>query len=123
MKHLSVLSVFTAAVSAASLNQQVTKISYDGYKVIRLAVGEEVDKVNGIVSNLGLKTWKGAPRAGAYADIVVPPSQFKAFSAATSGMEAITMHQDLGASIAEESSFHTYAGMFGLIASRILRPD
>jgi hypothetical protein len=95
---------------AAAAAVQQAKVSYDGYKVFRVAVGDEVAKVNGIVEKLGLATWKGAPRANAMADIVVPPAQLEAFNAEIGDMDSITMHEDLGASIAEESDFSVYAG-------------
>ncbi|KAH8899090.1 zinc carboxypeptidase [Thozetella sp. PMI_491] len=94
---------------AAAAAVQQAKVSYDGYKVFRVAVGDEVAKVNGIVEKLGLTTWKGAPRANAMADIVVPPAQLEAFNAEIGDMQSITMHEDLGASIAEESNFGVYA--------------
>ncbi|TLD04478.1 uncharacterized protein PgNI_11925 [Pyricularia grisea] len=98
----SALPVNSAAVAPQS-------VSYDGYKVFRVAVGDNVDKVNGIVDRLALQTWKGAPRANAMADIVVPPSQLDSFQKEIDGMQAITMHSNLGESIANESSFQAYA--------------
>ena len=102
---LSALCTLAAGVALES-----RRVSYDGYKVVRLAVGSDASKVNEIVDRLQLTTWKGKPRAGAFADIVVPPSQIGAFDAATAGMEAQVMHNDLGLSIADESNFATYAG-------------
>lgn len=99
-----------ALASAASVPSSEKK-SYDGYKVVRLTVGEHVAKVQNIVDRLGLTTWKGKPRANADADIVVPPSLIGAFEAEIAGMKAVTMHDDLGASIADEASFSVYAGM------------
>lgn len=99
-------------LSSAAAVESSQRKSYDGYKVFRLSVGKDVAKVNNIVGKLGLTTWKGAPRAGAASDIVVPPSEVAAFEAAVAGMEVVTMHEDLGASIAEESTFGVYAGMF-----------
>ncbi|KAK1770165.1 zinc carboxypeptidase [Phialemonium atrogriseum] len=107
MKPVPAISLFLAFSSAAVV--QPRRVSYDGYKVLRLAVGEEAEKLNGIVSRLNLPTWKGAPRAGAFADIVVPPAQFEEFSKVVVGMDAIVMHEDLGASIAAESAFNFYA--------------
>ncbi|KAH8904959.1 zinc carboxypeptidase [Coniochaeta sp. PMI_546] len=108
MKHLAFLSVCGALASAAAVAKP-EKVSYDGYKVFRVAVGTQVAKINDVVSSLGLTTWKGAPRAGAFADIVVPPTKIDAFADKIAGLTAVTMHEDLGASIAEESNFHTYA--------------
>jgi hypothetical protein len=107
MKQIIFSSLF-ALCAAVAVQQR--RVSYDGHKVFRVSVGQEVAKVNGIVSKLGLTTWKGAPRAGAFADVVVPPAQIDAFTAEIAGMDTTTMHEDLGASIAKESIFHTYAG-------------
>jgi hypothetical protein len=110
MKHLAALAALCWLASAATLAPR--KVSYDGYKVFRLSFGDNVDKVNDIISKLSLTTWKGAPRAGATADIVVPPSQLAAFQSEIEGFSAVTMHEDLGASIAEESAtFGAYRGM------------
>jgi hypothetical protein len=98
-------------LSWAAAVESAGKKSYDGYKVFRVGVGQDVAKVNRIIDKLGLTTWKGAPRPGVAADIVVPPSQISSFEAEIAGMEAVTMHEDLGASIAEETAFSTYAGM------------
>lgn len=103
-------STLLALASAVAVRSPQWK-SYDGYKVVRLTVGEDVAKVSDIISRLGLETWKGKVRAGAVADVVIPPSKISAFVNETAGMEAVTMHEDLGASIAAESTFHTYVGM------------
>ncbi|KAL2195240.1 carboxypeptidase [Corynascus similis CBS 632.67] len=109
MKYNFLVSSAVLALASAAAAQAPQRRSYDGYKVVRLTVGQDVAKVNGIIDRLGLTTWKGKPRAGAAADIVIPPSQADAFVAETTGMEAVTMHEDLGASIAQESTFHIYA--------------
>ncbi|AEO56600.1 carboxypeptidase [Thermothelomyces thermophilus ATCC 42464] len=107
--NLLVSSALLALASAAAVQSPQQRKSYDGYKVVRLTVGKDAAKVNSIIDRLGLSTWKGKVRAGAVADIVIPPSQVDAFAAETAGMEAITMHEDLGASIAAESTFQAYA--------------
>ncbi|OHW99939.1 zinc carboxypeptidase [Colletotrichum incanum] len=110
MKSLATLSTIVAAASAASVAVESAKrVSYDGTKVFRVSVGDEVDRINGVVNKLQLSTWKGAPRAGAFADIVVPPTEVSAFEAEIAGMNVTTMHEDLGAAIADESSFSVYA--------------
>ncbi|KAK0631077.1 zinc carboxypeptidase [Bombardia bombarda] len=113
MRYLSAFSALLALSSTAgaavsrSEGRPQTK-SYDGYKVFRVEVGTDASKVSGIVEKLGLSTWKGAPRAGTFSDIVVPPQSLAAFTKATVGMNSAVMHDDLGASIAEESAFQTY---------------
>ncbi|TDZ27542.1 Metallocarboxypeptidase A [Colletotrichum sidae] len=110
MKSLAVLSAVFAAASAASVaGANPKRVSYDGTKVFRVSVGDEVDRINSVVSKLQLSTWKGAPRAGALADIVVPAGQVGAFEAEIAGLNVTTMHEDLGASITDESSFQVYA--------------
>ncbi|KAK1961203.1 zinc carboxypeptidase [Colletotrichum sublineola] len=110
MKSLATLSALVAAASAASIAVESPEpVSYDGTKVFRVSVGDEVDRVNDIVNKLQLSTWKGAPRAGAFADIVVPAADVGAFETEIAGMNVTTMHEDLGASIAEESTFSVYA--------------
>ncbi|KAK4214253.1 hypothetical protein QBC37DRAFT_342421 [Rhypophila decipiens] len=105
----SALSLFLTVTSAAVSQPKPAAKSYKGYKVFRVPVGTDASKVSGIVNKLGLTTWKGAPRAGTFADIVVPPTEVAAFNQEVSGMDVVTMHQDLGASIDEENAFGTYA--------------
>lgn len=115
MKHmftLPVLSLLLSVSSAAVSRPKSAVKSYDGYKVFRVPVGTDASKVSGIVAKLGLTTWKGAPRAGTFADIVVPPTEVDAFTKEVSGMDVVTMHNDLGASIADETTFGTYAGNY-----------
>jgi hypothetical protein len=104
MKFLTSLCAVAGLASAATV--QPRQVSYEGYKVVRLPVGTDASKVSDIVSSLKLSTWGGAPKAGRYADLVVPPAQLGAFNAAIAGMDdVVTMHEDLGASIAAESAF------------------
>src|SRR5438105_988076 len=87
------------------------KVSYNGYKVVHLAVGNNVAQVNDIIEKLSLSTWKGGPKTNGFADIVIPPHQIQSFYESTAHMNTEVMHDDLGASIAEESEFSVYAGM------------
>ena|SRR3569833_270046 len=107
MKTLSAFSACLVLVSGAVLAP--AKVSYDGYKVFRVSVGEDVNKLNDIISKLSLTTWKGKPKAGRGADVVVPPSQLDAFTREVASFDKVTMHEDLGASIADEGNFHVYA--------------
>ncbi len=115
MKYLAALSGLLALASTAVIDQP--RVSYDGYKVVRVPVGTDASKVTEIVTKLKLKTWGGAPRAGRYADIVIPPQQIAAFDSETAGMEVIIMHEDLGASIERESTYSLYSGMSPLSKS------
>lgn len=107
--------------SAAVLQQP--KVSYDGYKVVRVPVGMDASKVTDMVSKLGLSTWKGAPKAGSFADIVVAPSKLDAFTKATEGMQVHVMHENLGESITKESEFPAFSGMYRLACFPIIILD
>ena len=104
----SYLVPFLPAASAAATG--VNTVNYDGYKVYRLAVGDKVSQVNDLINSLSLSTWKGSPKAGATSDIVVPPSQVQAFEQGTADFDTQVMHDNLGASIQDESKFEVYAG-------------
>ncbi|OAQ65367.1 carboxypeptidase [Pochonia chlamydosporia 170] len=85
------------------------KVSYDGYKVFRVPVMEnDVPYLQSLIQRLNLSTWK-APKRGAFSDIQVAPSQLGAFERAMRGRSFEVMHEDLGASIADEGNFQAYA--------------
>ncbi len=112
VKPLTALSASLALLVGVSAAPSGTgPVSYDGYKVFRVSFpDDEVDKVKDIISRLSLTTWKGAPRAGRASDIVVTPSRLADFAHEVAGFDVVTMHEDLGASIAAESNFQSYAG-------------
>ncbi|KAJ1329880.1 carboxypeptidase A4 [Microdochium nivale] len=103
------LSACTLLGLASAATLQPRKISYDGFQVVRLPVGMDASKVTDIVNKLGLSTWKGAPKAGHYTDIVVAPEKIAAFTKATAGMERSVLHENLGQSIAAESEFPAFS--------------
>ncbi|PHH93354.1 hypothetical protein CDD83_5908 [Cordyceps sp. RAO-2017] len=107
MKSLLVLPSLLAAVSAA-VTPTPTQVSFDGYKVFRVPVRTQVQRVNEVVEKLDLSFWQPASRKGAFADIQVPPNKVDDFRHAMEGLELITMHEDLGKSIAEEAVFEAY---------------
>ncbi|KAL7932574.1 hypothetical protein V8C35DRAFT_77972 [Trichoderma chlorosporum] len=108
MKSLALLSAFLASASAAVV--QPHKVSYDGYKVFRLSVeADNIGRINDIVDRLNLQTWKPAKKAGSFADVVVQPSQLEAFNKETLDLKPMVMHEDLGVSIGQESTFQTYS--------------
>lgn len=108
MKAATLISAFITTAAAVAVKPQT--VSYDGYKVFRVPVGNNVVQVNSIIEKLDLQTWKSVKKAGAYADIVVAPHQLKAFNELAQDIEIIPMHDDLGTSIAKESNFQSYAG-------------
>lgn len=91
------------------------KVSYDGSKAMRISVGSDVSAVKSLIDTLALPTWKGVvngvPQPNGFVDLVVPYEKISAFDKMTSGMKTEVMHEDLGASIADESSVMSiYAG-------------
>ncbi|KAK3504451.1 hypothetical protein B0T13DRAFT_3751 [Neurospora crassa] len=112
MKYLSILTALLGLASATAIRSEARpkRSAYDGYKVLRVAAGDDADKLNKIIADLELETWKGVAKVGGHADVVIPPSKLAAFNAQAEGFETLTMHEDLGVSIANESGFQAYAG-------------
>ncbi|KAL9112896.1 MAG: hypothetical protein Q9227_002973 [Pyrenula ochraceoflavens] len=100
------LVTFGAAVGAAV---DADRIDYEGYKVFRLAVGNNATQLSDLINSLSLSTWKGVPKAGHSSDIVVPPPKLEAFEQGTGGFDTEVLHDNLGASIQAESDFEVYA--------------
>lgn len=95
----------TLAVSAA---KGVLAVNYDGAKAIRIPVGDDVIPLMEIIDQLQLPTWKGmtaegVPKANSNVDLVVPADKVEEFETLIDGIDIEIMHEDLGASIAEES--------------------
>lgn len=99
--------LLAALAVAASVPQSV---SYDGHKVFRVPVHDDGAYLQSVVDKLDVSVWQPPSKKGAFADIQVAPHLVKAFEAAMSGHELITMHDDLGQSVKEESAFPIYAG-------------
>lgn len=107
MRFLGVTLASLGLVSAATVSK---KVSYDDWKVYRVNVGSNADKLTSLVSKLKLETWKGKPATSDIVDIVVPPTQIKEFEASTVGIQTQVMHENLGASIADEDAVSVFAG-------------
>ncbi|KAK2741473.1 hypothetical protein FQN57_005606 [Myotisia sp. PD_48] len=103
---LLVSSLLSGGALATAVNKAV---SYDGYKVVRVAMGEDnFQEVQKIIKSMDLETWKNPKKPGSHADIVVPPSQISKFDQLVGGMDTLVMHKDLGASIAGEAVVSAY---------------
>lgn len=97
--------LYLAALGCALANPLVhdRQVSYEGYGVYRVPVGDDVSKVTGLIEDLGLETWKSVKKAGTHADVVVPPEKLSAFKQQTAGIEGVeVMHENLAVSIAAE---------------------
>lgn len=80
---------------------------YDGAKAMRITTSSDVTQISSVVQKLGLAIWKGAvagvPQPNTMVDVVVPASQLKEFNMMTKGLKTHVLHEDLGASIAQEA--------------------
>ena len=96
MKSLLATSFLLGLAAAVAVP---SKAVYDGAKVIRVKDSAEVKN---LIKTNSLSTWI---EANGNVDVVVPPG-VDAFD----GLESLTMHEDLGASITKESEYDVYAG-------------
>lgn len=109
MRLLSLSSAVALAVATAALASEET-VSYDGYKVLRIAAGADLKKVHDVIDSLALDTWNNGIHSDGQVDVVVPAGKVPAFEAQTAGMKKTVMHSDLGKSIAKEMKFQPYVG-------------
>ncbi|KAF1998949.1 hypothetical protein P154DRAFT_535833 [Amniculicola lignicola CBS 123094] len=106
MRFLTLGLALTSLTSAALVQR---KVSYDGFKVYRINVGENRDQLAKVVSSLKLATWKGKVATSDVVDLMVGPTQIEAFEKSTVELDTKLMHDDLGLSIAQEQDFPVYA--------------
>lgn len=103
-----------ALTALAVASRALAKSAYDGTKVFRVKIADNTQEVDNIISKLSLETWR--PNVdGMSADVVVPASKLSKWKSMAASLNTETMHEDLGVSIEEESTFQAY-GKF--IASR-----
>ena len=108
---LSFLSIFLSALAVLAVPFQDNCAHYDNVKVIRIPTGDINDKLDSLVSEYGLDVWTGHTQPNSHLDVEVPAEKYSGFSTAVSGLlkddgitvPIITMHEDLAASIRNES--------------------
>lgn len=108
---MKLLGVTLASLGLASAATVAKKVNYDDWKVFRVNVGSDAAKLQDVMTKLQLELWKGKPESSDVVDLMVPPTAVKDFEASTKSFETKLMHDNLGASIADEQSFSVYAGM------------
>lgn len=100
----------TAIALLSSIKVVFCLRTYDKHKVVRLFHEDNTAEIGSIISSLGLATWQSGKDHG-YSDVVVTPAKLDEFASKTAHLKARkTLHEDLGASIANESAFATYDG-------------
>ncbi|KAL8715441.1 MAG: hypothetical protein Q9220_000775 [cf. Caloplaca sp. 1 TL-2023] len=105
MRLFLLASLVSSLVSAVVVPR---KANYDGYKVVRLDVGNNLAKVESLIQKLSLKTWNGGPKQDSEVDVVVPADKVSEFDANTADLSSSVMHENLGASIAAETIYPVY---------------
>lgn len=108
---MKLLAVSLASLALASAAAVPTPASYDNFKVYRVDVGEHASQLGSVIDKFGLSTWKGKVGTSKVIDVVVPPSYILDFEAGVQGMSTKVLHENLGASIADEQSFGVYGGV------------
>ena len=117
MRFLLATQLLLALASAGIVPR---KASYDGAKVFRMPVGHETEKVKNLINDLHLSTWNGDAKDDAIIDLFVPAEKVVDFEDATLDIDTEVMHEDLGASIAEESNFAQFSGNYNTIRRKLL---
>lgn len=102
MKFLLAGSLLVALASGIAVPKS-DFVSYDGYKVFRVKTQGQSESIRDKLSSLSYEEWSGQKRT--YFDIAIPPEELAAFERLD--LDSHCMHQDLGASIKEESAKQT----------------
>ena len=105
------MKFFAAAVSLCSIVHAAIvprSANYDGYQVVRLEVGDNLARVQSLIRTLSLSTWNGGPQKESTVDVVIPTDVTGEFNARVQDLNPQIMHDDLGASIAQETAYPVY---------------
>jgi len=83
---------------------------YTGAKVFRVKVhtDAEVERMTNIIGSMGLDTWTHHVSKNSNIDVVVHAEDIAKFKQRAGGLLHGVMHEDLAASIQEESKFERY---------------
>ena len=89
------------------------KITYEGFQVIRISIEDNLALVEGLIDQLELPTWGGALQENRFVDAVIPPENRDEVISTLEGddVEFVYLHEDLGASIAEQEDYPEYSRM------------
>jgi hypothetical protein len=107
MRLLAAVAVLLGPLALATAVPQLEhRVSYDGYRVYRIATHHNAASVKAQLK--GFATVPFNLDTDEHLDVAIPPGQISAFESL--GLETEVMHEDLGADIAEEGSFAAYRG-------------
>lgn len=99
MKPVHAFSLFISFATAIVIPRADEAVSYDGYKVFRVATGSDLAAVEEKLAPFSVEPWNRD--TSQHMDIALRPDQIEEFEAL--GLDVTVMHQDLGADIASES--------------------
>lgn len=100
--HISPILALWALYPLGSCSAPEPRKTYEGHKVYRVTTAGKPRAIATQLSNLGLDIWNEGSTSGAHLDVVVPAAQLADFDAL--GFKFRVLHDDLGLSIAAESS-------------------
>lgn len=90
-------------------------VSYDGFKVFRIATGDDLTTVEEKLTSFAAEPWNRD--ISQHLDIVLAPEQLADFEAL--GLNVTVMHEDLGADIAAESVVDESSGLISRQAGSV----
>ena len=99
MKPVQALSLLISFTSAVVIPRADESVSYDGYKVVRIATGDNLAAIEEKISAFSAEPWNRD--ISQHIDIALSPDQLADFEAL--GLNTTVMHEDLGADISAES--------------------
>lgn len=100
MKTSLLITLFGSAVAAApTLDRRAGTNGYEGYKVLRMETGNQLDQVKDLLSSFQYDEW--THDATKYIDFSIPPDQANQLKSLGASFKEI--HVDLGFDIAYES--------------------
>ncbi|ETN41549.1 uncharacterized protein HMPREF1541_03485 [Cyphellophora europaea CBS 101466] len=99
MKLLQSLPLILPLASCLVISRDESPVSYDGFKVFRIATGDSLAAIEEKLSLFSTEPWNRD--LSQHIDVALAPNQLADFEAL--GLNATIMHEDLGADIAAES--------------------
>ena len=91
---------------ASAVPKLERKITYDGYKVYRIATHHDAKSVKSKLASFAAVPFNH--NTNEHLDVAIPGGEIAAFEAL--GFETEVMHEDLGADIREEGAYAAYQG-------------
>jgi hypothetical protein len=99
MKLLQAVPFVLPVVAAVVIPRADEPVSYDGFKVFRIATGDDLQAVEEKLASFSAEPWNRD--ISQHLDIALAPEQLADFEAL--GLNVTVMHENLGADIAAES--------------------